>query len=62
MTMKPVEIFDAERAYKEGKQIFMLDRSNNELIHINRISNKNAVLNMFSQPYYLFYVYEKGEK
>lgn len=57
MKMKPVEIFDAERAYREGEQIFAFDLSNNEIIHINKIANKNAVLNMFSQPYYLFYIY-----
>lgn len=59
MKMKPIEVFEAERAYRASKPVFAFDRSNGELIHINKMTNLNAILNMFSQPYYLFYIYEE---
>lgn len=56
--MKPVESFEAEIAYKEGKPVFILDKDTLELIHINKCKNKNYIINAFVQPYNLFYIYE----
>ena len=57
MVMEPVEIYDAEEAYKKGRPVFVFDLDNNELIHINKIENKNAIMKYFTQPCYLYYIY-----
>lgn len=56
--MKPVESFEAEAAFKKGKHIFVLDRQTRELIYLNECKNKNFLLNVFSQPNYLHYIYK----
>lgn len=56
--MKPVESFEAELAFKDNKPVFVLDKDSKELIHLNRCANKNFILNVFTQPYYLFYIYK----
>lgn len=56
--MKPVENYEAEWAFKHNSQIFVLDITTNELIHLNKCKNKNFRLNVFTQPYYLFYIYK----
>lgn len=56
--MKPVESYEAERAYKANKPVFVLDKTTGELIHINKCTNKNYILDIFTQPYYLYYIYK----
>lgn len=60
--MKPIESFEAEQAFKEGKHIFVLDRYTRELIYLNECENKNFLLNVFSQPNYLHYLYESKKR
>ena len=57
--MKPVEGYEAERAFKEFKTVFVVDMQTKELIHLNRCTNKNYILNVFMQPGNLFYIFNK---
>ena len=56
--MKPIESFEAELEFKKGKPIFVFDITTKELIHLNKCKNRNFILNVFTQPYYLFYIYK----
>ena len=56
--MKPVENYEAECAYKANQPVFILDKTTGELIHLNKCTNKNSVLNVFTQPYYVYDIYK----
>lgn len=56
--MKPVENYEAEAAHKNGKHIFVIDKYTKELIYLSKNTNKNFIANVFSQPGYIYYIYE----
>ena len=56
--MKPVENYEAEAAFKNGKHIFVIDDSTKELIYLNAQTNKNFIVNIFSQPGYTYYIFK----
>ena len=55
--MKPVESFEAERAFRSGKAVFALDKGTNELYVLYGNMNNGFITNVFVQPFYLYYIY-----
>lgn len=53
--MKPIDNYEAERAYKEGKQIFVLNRMTAELTDLTRVMNRSAIVEAFTRPENIFY-------
>lgn len=54
-TMKPIDNYEAERAFKEGKQIFVLNRATAELTDLTRVRNRSAIVEAFTRPENIFY-------
>ena len=57
--MKPVENYEAEVAFKQGKTIYIVDRSTAELFILNEIKNKNFLSGAFLNWNYVYYVGDK---
>ena len=56
--MKPVENYEAERAYRSGKHVFVLDRVDGELIYLNKSGSVGFITDVFTKNHYLYYIYE----
>lgn len=54
--MKPVPNYEAEQAFKKGKNILVLDQTTNELIYLNSCNNQNFIVSAFTRIEYLFYI------
>ena len=54
--MKPVENFDAEVAFQNGKTIYIIDRSTAELFILNEVKNTNFLSGAFINGNYIYYV------
>ena len=54
--MKPVLNYEAEDAFKKGKNILIFDQSTKELIHLNACKNKSFSVEAFTRMEYLFYI------
>ena len=57
--MKPVEIFDAETAFKANKPVIIFNRRNQELTILSHDMNQNVIASIFSSGDFIFYVYEQ---
>ena len=55
-TMKPVESYEAEQAFKEGKHILVLNLHTKEIIYLNSCKNQNYIVDMFTRSENLFYI------
>ena len=53
--MKPIDNFEAERAYKDGKQVFVLNRQTAELTDLTRVRNRSAIVEAFTRPENVFF-------
>ncbi len=53
--MKPIDNFEAERAYKEGKQVFVLNKATKELTDLSRVSVKSYIVEAFTRPENIFF-------
>ena len=53
--MKPIDNFEAEKAYKDGKTVFVLNRMTAELTDLSRVSNKSAIVEAFTRPENIFF-------
>ena len=54
--MKPVHSYEAEEAFKKGKNILIFDQATKEIIHLNACKNKNFLISAFTRPEYLYYI------
>lgn len=53
--MRPIDNYEAERAFKEGKQVFVLNKATKELTDLSRVSVKSYIVEAFTRPENLFY-------
>ena len=53
--MRPIDNYEAEKAYKDGKQIFVLNRITRELTDLSRVKNRSFIVEIFTRPENLFY-------
>lgn len=56
--MKPVENYEAESAFKQGKMVYIVDRSTAELFILNKMSNPNFLSGAFLNGHYIYYIGE----
>lgn len=54
--MKPVENYEAETAFKQGKKVYILDRTTTELFVLNAMSNQSFLSGVFLDGRYIYYV------
>ena len=53
--MKPIDNYEAERAHRQGKQVFVLNRQTGELTDLDRVANRNVKVQVFTRPENIFY-------
>lgn len=56
--MKPVEIYEADQAFKANKPVIILNKRNYELTILSHDMNPNVLTSIFSSGDFIFYVYE----
>lgn len=56
--MKPVEVYDADTAFKANKPVIILNKRNYELTILSHDMNPNLLASIFSSGDFIFYVYE----